>query len=360
MNIDSIKTYPAGSQARYKHRGVRVPSYEEGNTGMCGNKKLNRGYYGGSFTGINMNRAAASISSVTEPLLKDNWFDKLLKLCDKHTVIAQNLVALVLAAGLRPIAIMSLPGKKNKEDKEYASGHSIASGVIGFGFSSIVMYPLGQAVEKTKRNVSEAAVSQLLNKDVEAMLKTKEADILDLKTRYGGDTYYELIDSIRKKSGDVSGDLGKVNSYKNLKKQLKYIDKLKEFYEVKTLPELIDKLKAKYNISDLKDLENVPLFQKFKKIYNVENLAKLEQSHAFKMTTKALDMAPDVFIFGLAKAMLTVALIPPILKYGFGVEKSKKPVTDSKPIESAKETEAPSVVFGIQKPEIAKFAGGLK
>lgn len=360
MNIDSIKTYPAGSSAKYKHRGMRVPGYEERITDVCKNEKLNRGYYGGSFTGINMNRAAATVSSTAEPLLKDNWFDKLLKLCDKHTVIAQNLVALVLAATLRPLAIMSLPGKKNKEDKEYAAGHSISSGVIGFGFSSVVMYPLGQAVEKTKRNVTEISVAPLLDKDVEKMLKDEEAVVKGLKDKFGGETYYELIDNIRKNSDDVKGDLDKVNSYKNLKKQLKSIDKLKEYYGVDTLPELVEKLKEKYNISSLKDLENVPLFQKFKNIYKVENLAKLEQSHAFKMATKVLDMAPDVFIFGLAKAMLTVALIPPILKYGFGVEKSKKPAPEQNPAELAKAKENSSISVGLQKPEIAKFAGGLE
>ena len=357
MNIDSINNYPIGSLAKYKHKGKNVRGYEESSAGMCENEKLNRGYYSGSFTGINMNRAAATISSTAEPLLKDNWFDKLLKLCDKHTVIAQNLVALVLAATLRPLAIMSLPGKKNKEDKEYAAGHSISSGVIGFGFSSIVMYPLGQAVEKTKRNVTEIAVAPLLDKDVEKMIKDEEAVVSGLKAKYGGETYYELIDNIRKNSNNIEGDLGKVNSFKNLKKQLKSIDKLKEYYGVETLPELVGKLKEKYNITNLQDLENVPLFQKFKKIYKVENLAKLEQSHAFKMTTKVLDMAPDVFIFGLAKAMLTVALIPPILKYGFGVEKSKKPAAQPNPQTSVENT---SAMQAIQKPEIAKFAGGLK
>ena len=200
----------------------------------------------------------------------------------------------------------------------------------------------------------------MLDKDVEAMLKAEEAKMAELKSKFGGETYYELIDNIRKNSGDVEGDMGKVNSFKNLKKQLKSIDKLKEFYEVNTLPELVGKLKKKYNITDLKDLENVPLFQKFKKIYKVENLAKLEQSHAFKMTTKVLDMAPDVFIFGLAKAMLTVALIPPILKYGFGVEKSKKPAQEQKTVEPAQVSAASSSVVAMQKPEIAKFAGGLK
>ena len=39
-------------------------------------------------------------------------------------------------------------------------------------------------------------------------------------------------------------------------------------------------------------------------------------------------MAPDTFVFGILKAMLTVALIPPILKHVFGLEKgkSKQPI----------------------------------
>ena len=87
--------------------------------------------------------------------------------------------------------------------------------------------------------------------------------------------------------------------------------------------ENVARLKQKYKIENLSDLENLKVFKKFKEIYKVENLADLEHSAAFKNVTKIMDMAPDVFIFGVAKAMLTVALIPPILKYGFGLEKKK-------------------------------------
>jgi len=300
MNIDSIKNYPAGSHAKLKHRGLGVLESKYKSTGMCDNKELNRGYYSGSFTGIGTGAAA----SVVKPVLKDNWFDNLLKLCDKHTVIAQNLVALVLAAMFRPVAIMSLPGKKNKDDKIYASGHSIASGLIGFGFSSVVMYPLGQAVEKSKQNVTEVAVAPLLSKN--------------------------------------TSELGK--------KDLRRIDKLKDKFKVETIGQLADKIKEKFGVKDLKDLENVELFKKFKEIYKVENLAKLEQSQAFKMTTKVLDMAPDVFVFGILKAMLTIALIPPILKYGFGVEKSKPQAQPAAPVQTST----------MARPDMNHFAGGLK
>ena len=49
---------------------------------------------------------------------------------------------------------MSLPGKKDKDDKIYASGHAIASGIIGFVFSSIVMSPLDAASKKIKEEAT--------------------------------------------------------------------------------------------------------------------------------------------------------------------------------------------------------------
>ena len=272
---------------------------------LCENKNVNRGYYSGSFTGINVAAVAGSMKPS-----KTSFFDYILTLCDKHTVIAQNLVALFLAAGLRPIAIMSLPGKKDKEDKIYASGHSIASGLIGFGFSSIVMYPLGSAVEKTKKTI----------KDAGAIIK------------------------LLKGNKDLS------------KEEL----------------ELANSLKKKYNVSNLKELENVKVFKKLKEIYKIDTLEELEHSKTFKNVTKMLDMAPDVFIFGVLKAMLTVALIPPILKYVFGIEKKKAPApaqpaqsqaqaqaqTQAKHQEKQKTTIPPAPA--MEKPEISKFAGGLK
>lgn len=251
MNIDSIKNYPTGIMLKHKPK-YGLESNQNKSAELCEKKSVNRGYYSGSFTGINQ-QAAVKVS--------ETMLDKINKLCDRHTVIAQNLVALVLAGVFRPIAIMSLPGKKNKKDKQYASGHSIASGVIGFGFASVIMYPLGKAVSKIKESIKAAS-----------------------------------------------------------KNPTKYLtDKSKEIYKVK----------------DLKELAN---------------------SRTFEKVTRILDMAPDVFIFGIAKAALTIALIPPILKYGFGLEKGKKP-EQKQPAETAQNNNVPPT---IDKPDITKFAGGLK
>lgn len=289
MNIDSIKNYPTGMLVKHKPKYGLENRQKSTSAELCDNKNVNRGYYSGSFTGSN--GAAAGFSR--------RCFNKILELCDDHTVIAQNLVALVLAAGLRPVAIMALPGKKDKEDKIYASGHSIASGLIGFGFSSIVMYPLGKAAGYTLKGVKDAVA-------VTSLLKEKALEQF------------------------TSDELEKVN-----------------------------RLKKKYKLSDVKDLENKQIFKLYKKIYNVENLADLSHSKAFKNVTKILDMAPDVFIFGVAKAMLTVALIPPILKYVFGIEKKKK-VAQPQEVQNNNNNNNNPLPKTIEKPEMTKFAGGLK
>ena len=116
--------------------------------------------------------------------------------------------------------------------------------------------------------------------------------------------------------------------------------------------DIFNKLKKKFNISDIKDIENVDRIKKFKNTYNVKNLTELEHAKSFKIVTKMLDMAPDVFIFGVAKAMLTVTLIPPILKYVFGIEKKAK-APQQVPAQN-------NTVPNTLKPEITKFVGGLK
>ncbi len=260
MNIDSIKNYPAGALTKQKH-GNSLEHSKKKSAGLCeNNKSVNKEYYSGSFTGTNVAAALNSAASAAGGKFpKENLLDKILKLCDKHTVIAQNLVALVLASTLRPLAIMSLPGKKNKEDKAYASGHAIASGLIGFGFSTIVMYPLGQAAKKAKAIAKDPA--------------------------------FLLHDA---KKG------------------------------------------AKSTV------------EKLKKIYGVKSLEELEHSKAFKNVTRILDMAPDVFVFGILKAVLTIKLIKPILKYIFKEGKDNKP----QPVKPEVKTEI--------KPDMNKFAGGIK
>ena len=78
----------------------------------------------------------------------------------------------------------------------------------------------------------------------------------------------------------------------------------------------------------LKEFKNNPakyLDAKMASVYGIEELGarKVQTSKFFKNTCKIVEMAPEIAI-GIPKAILTIALIPPILKYCFGIEKKSK------------------------------------
>lgn len=103
----------------------------------------------------------------------------------------------------------------------------------------------------------------------------------------------------------------------------------------------IDKDPAKYLKGAEKNL-NVPEI----------GARKLGKSKEYKNLSQFAKMLPDSIVFGVLKAMLTIALIPPILKYVFHVEKKPK----TKPVEK---TPNANMDF-CDKPVFQQFKGGLK
>ena len=229
---------------------------------------VDRGYNSGS---------SVSFGSAANFSLKA--LNKLNTLCADSGVIAASLIALFYAVGLRPAAIMSLPGKKDRDDKIYASGHAMASGIIGFVFSSIVMSPLDAGSKKVK---DEAAKIQ--------------KRIADAREKGISLTTEELI------------------------KDSKYLN------------------------------------EKFIKIFGKVKDGKVSkfQNKMFENTVKILEFAPDTLFFGIMKAMLTIALIPPILKYVFGVE--KKSSKQAQP----QQNQNLHALANIAPPKMQEFIGGIK
>ena len=93
MNIDSIKNYPSGSASKLKRKNTNVLEFRDKSVEMCDKKNVNRGYYGGSFTGININRAAAEVLSAGNKAgasVKDGWFEKILGLCDNLYLVKKT------------------------------------------------------------------------------------------------------------------------------------------------------------------------------------------------------------------------------------------------------------------------------
>lgn len=211
-----------------------------------------RGYnadYCGSFTG--KSKAAATVKkSFLDKILSSNWFGRFSQYSQDHNISTSSLIALVLAGILRPATIIALPGKEDKEDKIYASGHAIASGIIGFVISTIVTSPLDMSIKKFFEDPNTYLTS--------------------------------------KNSSKKSGRKGSKPSYERIKAAIAYLD---------------EKVKAA------------------KTANYYEPLRKRLKAQVGAMDTLAKNI-PGFFI-AIPRAILTIALIPPILKYVFGVEKKK-------------------------------------
>ncbi len=94
--------------------------------------------------------AAEVFPAVEKPgwMYTNKGIQKALELAEKNNVAFSAAFALLLTCILRPASIMGLPGKKDKDDKKYASAHSIASGVIGFIISTAVSNPVADGLKK--------------------------------------------------------------------------------------------------------------------------------------------------------------------------------------------------------------------
>lgn len=228
MNIESIKIYPSDSRLRSKYDEVGTVKDKRYSAQECEKNNGDRIYYSGSFTGTNVNQAAAETfdkfgHKLKDKIFRSGVFQSMLKMFEEDSVIASALVALFVAGGARPLTNIAMAGEKDKEDSMYAASHAIASAVIGFVVSSIIMAPFGTAFRKIKND-------------------------------------------------------------------------------------------PKKYLTGLEDLLGVPEIGK----------RKLEKSKAYKRISKMAQFIPDSLVMGVPKAMLTIALIPPILKYVFHLEKGKK------------------------------------
>ena len=220
----------------------------------------NKGYevvFSGSGASKKTSEAAAKVfnnlgNTISDKILGSEKFKKLLEVFEEKTVVAQALVALVVAGVLRPATNMAMAGKNDREDSMYAAAHAISSAVIGFVVSSIVMAPFDKAFKKIKND-------------------------------------------------------------------------------------------PKKYLSGLEDLLGVKEIGK----------RKLEKSKPYKNISKVAQMIPDSIILGVPKAMMTIALIPPVLKYVFGWE--KKPKNQVKPQQEVVDDYSKNLV---SHPVFAKFKGG--
>ena len=263
-------------------------NFREKNAGAYDN---NRGYKA-IFTAIFTGKREAAVKTIKKGgILTSKWFNKLTEYSNEHNVATSALIALGLAGVLRPATIMTLPGKKDKEDKIYASGHSMASAILGFVASVIITSPLDGAVKKLF--------------GTNGYLKDKDGNI------------------IKDKDGNPQ-------------------------ILSKKLVELLEKEKALEAKANLRDETGKIVDKAAREAY------KAVQKHRSALEVLSKNI-PD-WIIAVPRSILTIALIPPILKYVFGVEKKKKP----EPQKETNNMTNPAAMDFINKPVFQEVKGGVK
>lgn len=206
----------------------------------------------------------------SKSLYKSDKLKRLFENAGIYQVFFSAGFALLLTGLLRPATIMALPGqKKNKDDKKYASAQSISSGLIGFVLAFIVSTPISKACENFANSIS-------------------------------GKEFYET---------DKDGNF-------KIDKDGKKITKKASLY-------LKNEESKNFFLQDTATLEKIYL--KFKddpdKVKKAEKeIAKLKARNdaAKNYANQAVDI-----LMAAPKAMVTIALLPIILKYVFGLQKKK-------------------------------------
>ncbi len=279
MNIQPIN-YNFTRKKRLSREYDPAPSnrLKDNNAEVCGQKN-DKNEYNVNFSGGLHNRSEAAAKSFMEKIMDNRAFDWLTGFSGKHNVAASSLIGLFLAGGLRPAITISLPGKKDKEDKIYAAGHSMASGLIGFGFSTLITTPLDSGIN-------------YIFKDAKKM-RQQDYDKLSKE---------EIAEYMRKNNGEPI-------QIRKLKKGLTIVS------------DKVDEINAlKHQLSSVTDF--VERGKIYDKIRNLEKVVKGIETSMHNVTE---------WVIAIPRAALTIALIPPILKYVFHLEKQSKKTVMKQP-----------------------------
>lgn len=131
-----------------------------------------------SFGGLPLNK------TFVWKLFNQSWFKKFISMADSSQVIFDAIFALGITCFLRPAAIMAQSSPKTREKNKKASSHSIASGIIGYGFAIAVFSPIKKALDKLKNDPQKYA------KKAEAFLRSsKNAQTFTMVVNKGSEAF---------------------------------------------------------------------------------------------------------------------------------------------------------------------------
>lgn len=313
MKIQNIK-YDYTGRNRYSsdYSNPRSGFKEKCNAGLCGGVNNNEDYsvtFSGSGSESNDAAAKSFLGKLKKLGLKS--FDWLTEFTGNHNVASASLIALFLAGMLRPAITVSLPGENDRDDKIYAAGHSMASALIGFAFSTLLTTPL------------------------------------DSGCKY-------IVEDAKKVSADA---------FEKYSKNAEWLEDYKRRHNGKTETRKLDKKYFLSIVSDKVDEINKLRYQYFetKDVKLLTKISELERHIA------GIDVAMknvSDWVIAIPRSMLTIALIPPILKYVFHLEKKSKAakVQEQQPQQAQQNINISNPTSSSKTPRVAMkdFLGGNK
>ena len=106
---------------------------------------------------------AADKETRMDKFLKGRFFDRILDLMS-HEVLVQACISAVICMLLRPLTIMTIPTKKNKQDNMYASAHSISSGAVGIISSLLIATPFSKGIKYAQKYLLKGMKESILKR----------------------------------------------------------------------------------------------------------------------------------------------------------------------------------------------------
>lgn len=153
---DEIRLNYSELMRNSKHFGVPEDTYEN-SVSFKGKKKIIKEVVDKS------KKAANKKKSKSDEILKSGFFDKLLDLMG-HEVAIQAAISCIICLILRPLTIMAIPTKKNKQDNMYAAAHSMSSGILGLCSSMIIATPFSKGIKYANKNLLKDMNLEVLKK----------------------------------------------------------------------------------------------------------------------------------------------------------------------------------------------------
>lgn len=83
------------------------------------------------------------------------YWKKFWKQAKENQTVFDAMFALLITCGLRPAAIFAQSNDHNREKNKKAASHSIASGIIGYGFAVAIFNPIKDGLAKMAGNASK-------------------------------------------------------------------------------------------------------------------------------------------------------------------------------------------------------------